>query len=254
MSFKKVIKPIWKMVWNKLSLQALIGTPGSLHWHFDGCNIYRRGGVVTLVWWTDGPCLRVSPRTFLSSLLSDMEPGSWRDNLLSPWLSINAAPGRTPCWYCCVHMYSRVTTPACWPDGATAHIIGHADPCNTGFWLVRSRSSLPLIGWWVHLSPLSQLAMCGAHDDIITLVTDNYHPLWLDYHNLPHEAKQMLHRISISEASERLAWRKHVLLLPILFNDCNPARINWWEYCCEAACHKMLSFPCMVSLYTPQSQ
>ena len=154
---------------------------------------------------------------------------------------------------CCVHMYSRVTTPACWPDGATAHIIGHADPCNTGFWLVRSRSSLPLIGWWAHLSPLSQLAMCGAHDDIITLVTDNYHPLWLDYHNLPHESKQMLHRIRISEASERLAWRKHVLMLPI-FNDYNPATINWWEYCCEAACHKMLSFPCMVSLYTPQSQ
>ena len=34
--------------------------------------------------------------------------------------------------------------------------------------------SWPLIGWPGQLVPLFQLAMCGAHDDIITLVTDNY--------------------------------------------------------------------------------
>ena len=34
--------------------------------------------------------------------------------------------------------------------------------------------SWPLIGWPGQLAPLFQLAMCGAHDDIITLVTDNY--------------------------------------------------------------------------------
>ena len=67
----------------------------------------------------------------------------------------------------------------------------------TGLSLV-SAWPVPASDWLTRTArpSLSQLAMCGAHDDIITLVTDNYQLLWLDYHNLPQQVKQMLTKIS----------------------------------------------------------
>ena len=73
-------------------------------------------------------------------------------------------------------MYARVICSDHWaPDGDHAHIIGHTDLSNAGLSLV---SDCPLLASdWLVVSarpPVSQLAMCGAHDDIITLVNDNY--------------------------------------------------------------------------------
>ena len=68
-----------------------------------------------------------------------------------------------------------VISPDHWaPDGGPAHIIGHTDLTNAGLSLV---SQCPVLAsdWPAGSAlPLSQLTMCGAHDDVITLVTDNY--------------------------------------------------------------------------------
>ena len=74
--------------------------------------------------------------------------------------------------YTCTLM---VISPDHWaPDGDPTHIIGHTDLTNAGLSLV---SHCPVLAsdWPAGSAlPLSQLAMCGAHDDVITLVTDNY--------------------------------------------------------------------------------